>query len=237
MKKCCLCRRDLMPGSSPQCDKCKKNEAKYGKPTECIYCKLPAAFVDNKCVHCSYSERKNGPPQACSRCGSKSAFTRNPLKLSKNLLCRLCQPVHGNGTSTSSKSHETHYQKRGSIGDESRAEKRSRTEHEHHSHSTSRTNASATSTVSMNNINNEIANTQALKDKIIELNRTIMEKNQMIKDQQQKIVELEATQMRKDTNNRQKLINLEKQHDLTVSNLQDQIKQLNKELASKRTRH
>lgn len=45
-----------------------------------MYCQLPAAFKEKKCVHCAYNERKHGPPRNCERCGLKSAFIRDPKK-------------------------------------------------------------------------------------------------------------------------------------------------------------
>ncbi|XGW23365.1 hypothetical protein V3C99_005533 [Haemonchus contortus] len=93
MKKCCNCRSDLPEsngaGSSVQCEKCQRNEAKYGKPTTCKFCQLPAAFHEEKCVYCSHSERKFGAPIPCANCKLRAAFTKDPKK-TKPTLCRMC---------------------------------------------------------------------------------------------------------------------------------------------------
>ncbi|ETN68499.1 hypothetical protein NECAME_05582 [Necator americanus] len=94
MKKCCNCRSDLPEsngaGSSVQCEKCQKNEAKYGKPTTCKFCQLPAAFHEEKCVYCSHSERKFGAPIPCANCKLRAAFTWDPKKMPpKTLLERV----------------------------------------------------------------------------------------------------------------------------------------------------
>ncbi|CAJ0944556.1 unnamed protein product, partial [Mesorhabditis belari] len=85
--RCINCQGNLTANSGPQCEKCRKNEEKYGKPTNCTYCKLPAAFTEEKCVYCCSSERKHGSPVPCANCKMKSAFARHPKKPA---LCRLC---------------------------------------------------------------------------------------------------------------------------------------------------
>lgn len=87
-KICVSCKSELpKDAKTVQCDKCVKNEIKYGKPTTCKFCHIPAAFSDQMCVYCCHSERKFGPPVACASCMNKSAFTRN---IKKPTLCRLC---------------------------------------------------------------------------------------------------------------------------------------------------
>ncbi|VDO41910.1 unnamed protein product [Haemonchus placei] len=75
--------------SSVQCEKCQRNEAKYGKPTTCKFCQLPAAFHEEKCVYCSHSERKFGAPIPCANCKLRAAFTKDP----KKPLCHF-DPLH-----------------------------------------------------------------------------------------------------------------------------------------------
>ncbi|TKR62128.1 hypothetical protein L596_026127 [Steinernema carpocapsae] len=94
-KKCVNCRAALVdkagkPIAGVQCTKCKANQEKYGKPGVCKYCKLQAAFVEEKCVHCCHGERKFGPPIECNKCKLKSAFVRNGMRNDKPILCRLC---------------------------------------------------------------------------------------------------------------------------------------------------
>uniref|UniRef100_A0AC34RDB1 Protein FAM76A n=1 Tax=Panagrolaimus sp. JU765 TaxID=591449 RepID=A0AC34RDB1_9BILA len=88
MKNCFNCRRPLEGDSGIQCHKCKQNEEKYGAPSCCKYCQLPAAFVDNLCVHCTYLKRKLGSPVPCSKCALRCAFAKEE-KIS-TALCRLC---------------------------------------------------------------------------------------------------------------------------------------------------
>ncbi|CAL2028975.1 hypothetical protein CAEBREN_00685 [Caenorhabditis brenneri] len=104
LKKCFNCRMFLTEEviNSSQCLKCQKNEAKYGKPGTCEYCKLNAAFHDQKCVWCSHAERKFGTPFTCANCQLRCAFPRRDCDKVEGaaLLCRLCilQARHNNQT-------------------------------------------------------------------------------------------------------------------------------------------
>uniref|UniRef100_A0A1I7UXM7 Protein FAM76B n=1 Tax=Caenorhabditis tropicalis TaxID=1561998 RepID=A0A1I7UXM7_9PELO len=94
LKKCFNCRMFLTEDAVnlSQCLKCQKNEAKYGKPGTCEYCKLNAAFHDQKCVWCSHAERKFGSPFTCFNCKLRCAFPRRECDKMEGaaLLCRLC---------------------------------------------------------------------------------------------------------------------------------------------------
>lgn len=94
LKKCFNCRMFLPEDAvnTSQCLKCQKNEAKYGKPGTCEYCKLNAAFHDQKCVWCSHAERKFGTPFTCVNCQLRCAFPRRECDKMEGaaLLCRLC---------------------------------------------------------------------------------------------------------------------------------------------------
>ncbi|CCD70043.1 Protein FAM76A [Caenorhabditis elegans] len=104
LKKCFNCRVALPEDAinTAQCQKCQKNEAKYGKPGTCQYCKLNAAFHDQKCVWCSHAERKFGNPFPCANCKLSCAFPRRESDKVEGaaLLCRLCilQARHTNQT-------------------------------------------------------------------------------------------------------------------------------------------
>ncbi|PIC52247.1 hypothetical protein B9Z55_002430 [Caenorhabditis nigoni] len=93
LSKCFNCRIQLPEGSNHlQCPKCEKNEKKYGKPVTCQYCKLNAAFHDQKCVWCSDSERKFGNPYECTNCKLTCAFPRRESDKNEDVakLCRVC---------------------------------------------------------------------------------------------------------------------------------------------------
>lgn len=104
LKKCFNCRVFLPEDAinTAQCVKCQKNEARYGKPGTCQYCKLNAAFHDQKCVWCSHAERKFGIPYGCANCKLTCAFPRRECDKNEGaaLLCRLCilQARHTNQT-------------------------------------------------------------------------------------------------------------------------------------------
>lgn len=85
---------------SVQCEKCKKNEAKYGKPAICKYCQLPAAFHQGKCVYCAHSERRTGEPLPCAHCKLKAYFDAKgkvslfpPRPINSSLLIETARPL------------------------------------------------------------------------------------------------------------------------------------------------
>lgn len=47
-----------------------------GRPKACMYCRINAAFVENKCDRCAHSERKYGLPIICEQCKQKCAFKK-----------------------------------------------------------------------------------------------------------------------------------------------------------------
>jgi len=55
--KCTYCRSEFQQESKSKtstiCKRCEQNVASYGKPTSCMFCQLPAAFVGGKCQRCS----------------------------------------------------------------------------------------------------------------------------------------------------------------------------------------
>merc|ERR1711913_201551 len=70
--KCTYCRSEFQQESKSKtstiCKRCEQNVASYGKPTSCMFCQLPAAFVGGKCQRCSGYYKKYGPPKTCDQC-------------------------------------------------------------------------------------------------------------------------------------------------------------------------
>lgn len=75
------------------CKKCEHNVKQFGKPRACDYCNLIAAFIGTKCQRCTNSEKKYGSPVQCEQCKQKCAFDRKDSESQKKegrLLCWLC---------------------------------------------------------------------------------------------------------------------------------------------------
>ncbi|CAD5211876.1 unnamed protein product [Bursaphelenchus xylophilus] len=245
MKRCNYCNREIASKSGPHCDKCIKNQAKYGAPTTCKYCKLPAAFVDQKCVHCAYSERKNGPPKECPNCRQKAAF-KDPAKPGK-LCCRPCALKFGKDTSSKHRRHSEH-------ATTSKTSKHSK-ERSSHSHSTSQhksftSNALAsimpvigknvnsltpsTSGITMLGMESPEEKIQQLRERNEELQRQVINLQKQLREKQERVVELEAEKYLRDNEAADKVKEIKGLFDSTVTKLQKQIEQLHKELATKK---
>lgn len=196
-------------------------------------------------MHCSYSERKHGQPKTCTTCGLKSAW---PKDKNSKCICRLCAIRRGEkeGTSSAKKRHSSSHDTSGSA-------KKSKTEAKHKEKSHSEKHKSSYTSNALASIlplfgKNGNSNTpstsglptfgqtsqedviQQLKDKNDDLQRQIMDLNKQLADKHSTNMELEMTLKRNEREYREKEQRNQKLFDTTVGNLQDQIKQLNKDV-------
>ncbi|CAD5207588.1 unnamed protein product [Bursaphelenchus okinawaensis] len=238
MKRCNYCNREISSRSGPQCDKCIKNQAKYGTPTTCKYCKLPAAFVDQKCVHCAYSERKHGAPRECSHCKRRAAFKDNSRQGS--LYCRPCAMKLGKETAGSKHTKkESSKTKHNKDKPSNLSQTKSFTSNALASimpiiPKNGSSGTPTTSAMALIGVESPEEKIQQLREKNEDLQRQLVDTQKQLKEKQSRIVDLEAEQHRKDKEFREKNQQNQKLFDTTLQNLQDQIKQLNRELASKK---
>uniref|UniRef100_A0AC34FUM3 Protein FAM76A n=1 Tax=Panagrolaimus sp. ES5 TaxID=591445 RepID=A0AC34FUM3_9BILA len=219
MKRCYNCRRDLGDSGGIQCEKCKKNEEKYGKPERCKYCQVLAAFVNSKCVYCTHLERKIGIPIPCKKCGLKSAFTKTPDKIA---FCRNCTATLDPDEKAKLK-RETKPTTTNSITDI--FAKKSRTS------TTTSNNFPFTSNTS------HLDQIQDLKDQISDLRSTIMQKDQTIMEKDQHIGKLKSTLMMNDKEHREALRQVHKRNETSMNTLKDQIRELSRQLDAARPKY
>uniref|UniRef100_A0A915DWY4 Protein FAM76A n=1 Tax=Ditylenchus dipsaci TaxID=166011 RepID=A0A915DWY4_9BILA len=221
MKTCCHCRKDLaLNSASVACEKCIKNGQKYGKPTICKYCQLPAAFLDQKCVHCSYSERKHGLPVACSKCKLRCAFPKHPSLKDKHILCRLCFQQDSVSKVNSSKMPS---------GSETSFLKRPNPE-SHHSSTSTKKSRESVENIETNMYAEHILTVQQLKDQILELSRCVGMKEKIMQEKDQKIAQLNAELLRLGKDHRIKVSQLQKQNTEMTEPLREQVKILSKQI-------
>ena len=67
--------------------------SQFGKPKNCKYCQLKAAFEKSCCARCISSEKKYGAPVECGRCKLQCAFNKikeAQTKVSGQILCLQC---------------------------------------------------------------------------------------------------------------------------------------------------
>ncbi|VDK53316.1 unnamed protein product [Anisakis simplex] len=220
-----------------QCEKCKKNEAKYKrKPTVCMYCQLPAAFVDNKCVWCSYAERKNGPPVSCSQCKLKAAFPRDPSQRDKPLLCRMCLMAHKasakNGSKGTPNSHHNH--KSSSNVKQSSQHQKRKAEDSNDQKQKIQKSSSAMDSGTEHAQSEHILVIQQYKNEIHELQKKCAEKDRHIIERDKKIASLSAELMQLERDSKQKVVQIQKQHQDMTQSLHEQIRNLNKQIKEHR---
>ncbi|KAK6729914.1 hypothetical protein RB195_006767 [Necator americanus] len=224
MKKCCNCRSDLPEsngaGSSVQCEKCQKNEAKYGKPTTCKFCQLPAAFHEEKCVYCSHSERKFGAPIPCANCKLRAAFTKDPKK-TKPTLCRMCviqaranKQTNLAGVAISSHEHSGQKRKR----EEKKANK-SQAEP-----------AKIAKRDPFADSGENVMLVQQLRDQITKLNTVVAQKDAAMLEKDKKIASLQADLMSAERKHREKVEQLLKEKDEAIQMVIERHRQANKQV-------
>uniref|UniRef100_A0AC35TLZ4 Nuclear receptor domain-containing protein n=1 Tax=Rhabditophanes sp. KR3021 TaxID=114890 RepID=A0AC35TLZ4_9BILA len=105
MTQCVYCHNKVESSDESldvKCPKCISNEERFGKPTNCKYCKLNAAFKHRMCVYCAASAKKTQvSPIKCRKCKTNCAFpksTPTSATSSKETVCRLCYLDDVNGT-------------------------------------------------------------------------------------------------------------------------------------------
>ncbi|VDN59595.1 unnamed protein product [Dracunculus medinensis] len=204
-----------------KCEKCKKNEAKYKiKPTHCIYCQLPAAFVDNKCVWCSYGERKTGPPVPCVKCKIKSAFPKDRTSSDATWICRLCSLLNKTNKSLGKRKSSD----LGRISQYKRNNEKS--DHKNKQHK-----VTFSTDLNSEQVQSEhILVVQQYKDEISSLRKQCSEKDRLILERDKKIAALNAEILCNEKEGKQKVLQLQRQHTDAIQNLHEQIRSLTKQL-------
>ncbi|VDM59611.1 unnamed protein product [Angiostrongylus costaricensis] len=206
--------------SSVQCEKCQKNEAKYGKPTTCKFCQLPAAFHEEKCVYCSHSERKFGAPVPCANCKLRAAFTKDPKKL-KPTLCRMCviqaranKQTNLAGVAISSHDHYS--------GHKRRREEKKKTEP-----------AKVPKRDPFADSGENVLLVQQLRDQISKLNSVVAQKDAAMLEKDKKIAALQADLMSAERKHREKVDQLLREKDEAIQKVIERHRQASKQ-SSKR---
>lgn len=225
MKKCCNCRSDLSENNgasnSVQCEKCQKNEAKYGKPTTCKFCQLPAAFHEEKCVYCSHSERKFGAPIPCANCKLRAAFTKDPKKV-KPTLCRMCviqaranKQTNLAGVSISSSDYPAQKRKR---------EEKKKTEKSHAEP------VKIPKRDPFADSGENVLLVQQLRDQITKLNSIVAQKDAAMLEKDKQIATLKADLMSAERRHREKVEQLLKERDDSIQKLIERHRQVSKQV-------
>ncbi|KAK6049924.1 hypothetical protein COOONC_12570 [Cooperia oncophora] len=203
--------------SSVQCEKCQRNEAKYGKPTTCKFCQLPAAFHEEKCVYCSHSERKFGAPIPCANCKLRAAFTKDPKK-TKPTLCRMCviqaranKQTNLAGVAVSSSDTP--------IGHKRKKEEKKKAE---------KTEVQVVKVAKRDPFADSGENVllvQQLRDQISKLNSIVAQKDAAMLEKDKKIATLKADLMSAERKHREKVEQLMKDHDEAIQKLMERHRQ------------
>ncbi|CAI4231771.1 unnamed protein product [Auanema sp. JU1783] len=235
VKKCCHCRSDLEEDNkgSVKCDKCVENEKKYGQPTTCVYCQLPAAFLGGKCVYCSASERKLGTPVPCANCRLRAAFTK-PNHKDRPKLCRMCVlQARANkltmlaGVAVSSSSHE-HHHRHHKDKDKDREKEKEKEKDRHkrrHSDHKDRHREEPSSSKSrrdpLMDSGENVLLVQQLRDQIGKLNSVIQDKDIVILEKDKKIAALQADMRTAEKRNREKFDQFMKEKEETIHSIHE----------------
>ncbi|KAI6653620.1 Protein FAM76A-like [Oopsacas minuta] len=97
LRSCCYCQMEFYwmgsLESSAVCKRCKRDHHVHGKPTNCSYCRVKAAFSGGKCFRCQYFEAKYSTPVECNMCKTRCAFIKSEesrKKVQGQTLCYLC---------------------------------------------------------------------------------------------------------------------------------------------------
>ncbi|PAV91328.1 hypothetical protein WR25_21910 [Diploscapter pachys] len=225
VKRCVSCRSDLIENQkSPQCDKCKKNEAKYGKPTICKFCQIHAAFHEDKCVYCSHSQRKFGDPVACASCKLKSAFVKDSKNKGKPTLCRLCimnarqhkmKVMAGVVVSSSEKASSSVV----ATDKDKHGHKRKHDEKDETNNKVSKSDPLAEA-------GENVLVVQQLRDQIARMQATITQKDSELLNRDKKIAALNAELMDKEKKFREKISQMMKEKEEAVNAVHEKYRQM-----------
>ncbi|XP_066283840.1 protein FAM76A-like isoform X6 [Branchiostoma lanceolatum] len=243
--KCLYCRAEFQQeNKSTICKKCAQSVKAYGTPTICEFCNLIAAFIGSKCQRCTNLERKYGPPSTCDQCKLRCAFDRkddSKKKVDGKLLCWLCTLAykralqkakkrkhadHGHVSSHTSSHHNSHHK------DKSKHHRSSAGHHHHHHHhssskkakvekSTANGSASSSELADITSTDQMIAMTQ-LREEVASLKKQIEQKDKLLLEKEKKITELKAGQWETEKEMRNKIQNMQKNHQEAVESLQSQ---------------
>lgn len=252
--KCTYCRSEFQQVSkatSTICKKCEQNVKAYGKPTACEYCNIIAAFIGNKCQRCTNSEVKYGPPVNCEQCKQKYAFDRHDdnKKIDGKLLCWLCtlsykralaKTKQGNDRSIRSKLANVHKTKH-------KEKQRSSQKRPHRERleleklqafeagepptKETRKNVAGIRELDPNSSDHVVAMTQ-LKEQIASLQKQINMKDSQLLNKDKQITELKAQHFTNETEMRNKIIKMGKEHEDKVDFMNKKISNLLKEVAT-----
>ncbi|XP_022901921.1 protein FAM76A [Onthophagus taurus] len=258
MVKCTYCRSEFQQTSkgstSTICKKCEQNVKAHGKPTACEYCNIIAAFIGNKCQRCTNSEIKYGPPVNCEQCKQKCAFDRHDddKKVDGKLLCWLCTLSFKRALA---KTKQSESDRRMIKMSQLRQNKHKDGKVRSHSKRPQRIDVTKMpptdadngpsaklprnntgpglirADVDPNSSDHMVAMTQ-LKEQIASLQKQLNQKDGLLLNKDKQITELKAKHFTFETEFRNKIKLLEKDHDNKVDGLNYRIQTLLKEIAS-----
>lgn len=228
VKKCCNCRSDLVGKdgisvNGAQCEKCQKNQEKYGSPTTCKFCQLPAAFHEEKCVFCSHSERKFGAPVSCANCKLRAAFSRDGKIKHKPVLCRMCIiQARSNKQSTLAGVHVPSKDRPSVPSSQTHKRKRDEKSADESTSKTARRDP-------LNDSGENVLLVQQLRDQIAKLNGVIQSKDQNILEKDKKIAALTADLASAERKHREKFQQLLKEREEAVQTVHEKYRQASKQ--------
>ncbi|XP_072391410.1 protein FAM76A [Diabrotica undecimpunctata] len=251
--KCTYCRSEFQQTSkgntSTICKKCEQNVKSYGKPTACEYCNIIAAFIGNKCQRCTNSEIKYGPPVNCEQCKQKCAFDRHDddKKVDGKLLCWLCTLSYKRALAkTKQGDAERRHLKMAQLHKKHKDKPRSHNKRPNRPDVTkipppedvppikiARNNSGGPGRGDLdpNSSDHVVAMTQ-LKEQIASLQKQLSQKNAELLNKDKTITELKATNFTTENELRQRLKNIQKEHEDKVDGLNTKIQNYLKEIAS-----
>ncbi|VDL50231.1 unnamed protein product [Hymenolepis diminuta] len=119
-KQCDYCRSDFKRSiSGSLCPRCQSLKSRYGDPKPCSICQLTMAFGSALvCQRCLHYRSKFGDPRQCEKCLQLCAFYKDEASRSKvngQVLCWVC--TYNYKVSKSKERSDKHQSKRGSFGD------------------------------------------------------------------------------------------------------------------------
>ncbi|XP_049793484.1 protein FAM76A isoform X1 [Schistocerca nitens] len=260
--KCTYCRSEFQQISkgSPSaiCKKCEQNVKQFGKPSACEYCNTIAAFIGNKCQRCTNSEKKYGPPVTCEQCKQKCAFDRKDedKKVDGKLLCWLCTLSYKRALA---KTKQTDAERRAHLKlAAQRAAKGKDIKHKSHSKRPHRVDVTKLTAapdgmdksdgippaklarssgnsrgdpLDPNSSDHVVAMTQ-LKEQIASLQKQLTQKDALLLSKDKQMTELKAKHFTTESELRNKMKTMQKEHDNKVEQLLLKVKSLQKEVAT-----
>ncbi|XP_078618859.1 protein FAM76A-like isoform X3 [Branchiostoma floridae x Branchiostoma japonicum] len=218
-----------------KCQRCTNLERKYGPPSTCDQCKLRCAF-DRK----DDSKKKVDGKLLCWLC--TLAYKRALQKAKKRK-----HADHGHVSSHSGSHHNSHHKDKSKhhSGISTTLFSRSSTGHHHHHHhhhhhssnkkakvekSTANGSASSSELADITSTDQMIAMTQ-LREEVASLKKQIEQKDKLLLEKEKKITELKAGQWETEKEMRNKIQNMQKNHQDAVESLQTKNRDLQKQIS------